>query len=448
MTDKPTPEETPTERLLREALNARASLVTAQSLRQDTPPSRRLRRLRPVLTVTVPLLGLAAAVAIGVVRIDGDQVAKRDDTPPAATLTATPSPSVSTSASPSPSATESDSPEAPAATAGTPYEFQKVGLEVPAGWRTVTRSDDRDIVCLLSPGAPATATASDCQPYGVEIAAYSADSVKDATWPTEGALDAEDGWSHQPFCALWDNPHGTTGGPDYHRIGQPQRSVQSVNGRWLSMTKWQVGCEGQQFTARMWGFHKEQVFVVANGLKSDYEDGLTSIINSLDVSRRGDVLGKGKAGDIKVQFGEPTSTTADATETVTFQVTWTNVGQTSYSHVEPVVAGQHDEQEFATPTGPVEERIPTGTLERKDGSSWTALPLRMGTGMDYAGLGRSAAFSLAPGKSRTVTYRMKLTTKDHMASLNVVGQAFLDTSGGSYTEIGDVASYVPIHPGS
>jgi hypothetical protein len=72
----------------------------------------------------------------------------------------------------------------------------------------------------------------------------------------------------------------------------------------------------------------------------------------------------------------------------------------------------------------------------------------MGTGMDYAGLGRSAAFSLAPGKSRTVTYRMKLTTKDHMASLNMVGQAFLDTSGGSYTKIGDVASYVPIHPHS
>ncbi|WP_431679528.1 hypothetical protein [Kitasatospora sp. KL5] len=161
------------------------------------------------------------------------------------------------------------------------------------------------------------------------------------------------------------------------------------------MTKWQVDCEGQQFTARMWGFHKEQVFVVADGLKSDYEGGLTSILNSLDVSGRGDVLHKGKAGDIKVLLGEPSSTTENGIETVTFQVTWTNVSQTSYSHVEPVVVGKRDEKEFDTQAGPVEERIPTGTLERKDGSTWTALPLRAGTGTDYAGLGRSAAFSLA-----------------------------------------------------
>ncbi|MEV6208739.1 hypothetical protein [Kitasatospora sp. NPDC051914] len=443
MTDKPTPEETPVERLLREALDARASLVTAQSLRQDTPPSRRLRRLRPVLTLTVPLLGLAAAVAIGVVRIDGDQVAKRDDTPPAATLTATPSPSVSASAPPGPSATATGSAINPAATAGTPYEFGNVGLEVPAGWRIA--ADDPLRLCLLSPGAPASATYHDCQPYGVMIAAYSTADLENVTWPSEAALDSPSGWSHQPFCPLWGNPHVPADTTDYRCVGAPQRSTETINGRWASMTKWQVACGGEQFTACMWGFHKEQVFVVANGLKADYEGGLTSILNSLDVSGRGDVLHKGRAGDIKVLLGEPSSTTENGIETVTFQVTRTNVGQTSYGHVEPVVTGQRDEQEFATPTGPVEERIPTGTLERKDGSSWTALPLRAGTGMDYAGLGRSAAFSLAPGRSRTLTYRMKLTTKDQQGAIPVIGQAFLDTAGGSYTKIGDAAGSVPIH---
>ncbi|WP_431679529.1 hypothetical protein [Kitasatospora sp. KL5] len=207
MTDKPTPEETPVERLLREALDARASLVTAQSLRQDTPPSRRLRRLRPVLTVTVPLLGLAAAVAIGVVRTDGDQVARRDDTPPAATLTAGPSPSVSVSVSapPGPSATATGSAINPAATAGTPYEFGDVGLEVPAGWRIA--ADDPLRLCLLSPGAPTSATYHDCQPYGVMIAAYSTAGLENVTWPSEAALDSPSGWSHQPFCPLWGNPH-------------------------------------------------------------------------------------------------------------------------------------------------------------------------------------------------------------------------------------------------
>ena len=69
------PAGTPTERLLREAMNARTSLITAHDLRPAAPPRTRVRRLRPVYAVTVPLLGLAAAafLASGVAqRVNGD----------------------------------------------------------------------------------------------------------------------------------------------------------------------------------------------------------------------------------------------------------------------------------------------------------------------------------------------------------------------------------------
>ncbi|MGW3230386.1 hypothetical protein, partial [Kitasatospora sp. NPDC001095] len=65
-----------------------------------------------------------------------------------------------------------------------------------------------------------------------------------------------------------------------------------------------------------------------------------------------------------------------------------------------------------------------GTLERKDASGWKAMPsLSQGGGMDYAGTGNDAAFTLAAGESRTVEYRMVLDRGNQPGRLLVEADA-------------------------
>ncbi|GAA2823977.1 hypothetical protein GCM10010441_55510 [Kitasatospora paracochleata] len=109
MSDKHPADETPTERLLREALNARASLVTAQSLRPAAPPKTRLRRLKPVYAVAVPLFGLAAGV-LGYFTVHATPTAMKHDSGPAASVSASPTEGVQIPADPSPSPSASTSP--------------------------------------------------------------------------------------------------------------------------------------------------------------------------------------------------------------------------------------------------------------------------------------------------------------------------------------------------
>ncbi|MFJ9519413.1 hypothetical protein ACIRPK_14230 [Kitasatospora sp. NPDC101801] len=445
--------ESPTERLLREALSVRASAIGAHDLRPAEPPSRRLRRLRPVQVVTaVAMFGLAASVA-GYFTLAGSPTASHQDPAPAASLSASPTPEASPSPSPSPST--SASPETtqettPSAPAATPYTFRNVTFDVPAGWRTVTEGPGADgiRVCVFAPDTPESVIPAkgygSCVPYGVEIAVWnSAEELDTATWPTEAALDASDGWSHQPYCPLWGNPHGIAEGDGYKRLGEPKRTTLTVDGHRGNKTEWQVACNAnERFTAQMWGFHKEQVFVAANGLRSDYQDELDSLVQSLDLSKHADPAKKGHSNDVKVSFGQETAVREGETEVVTFPVTWYNASATAYASVEPVVAA--DSLGGDTPANPAD--APEGTLERKDGNSWTKLPsLRAGGGMDHAVTGRAAAFALAPGQSRTVTYRMKLTTQDKMASLSFTGAAYLPTKGGTFTSVGDDHWAIPIH---
>ncbi|MFC8448449.1 hypothetical protein [Kitasatospora sp. NPDC057223] len=95
--------ESPTERLLREALTARAGQISAHDLRSAEPPSGQVRRLRPLYIAAVPLFGLAAVTAFALLGFHGDPVAKRDEGPPAASMSADPSPSAAVTSSPSPS---------------------------------------------------------------------------------------------------------------------------------------------------------------------------------------------------------------------------------------------------------------------------------------------------------------------------------------------------------
>ncbi|MFI5529091.1 hypothetical protein ACIA8O_11150 [Kitasatospora sp. NPDC051853] len=428
--------ESPTEQLLRAALAARAEQVTAQNLRPAARPIRRMRRIRPFHVVTtIAMFGLAASLAIGLLNTGGHPVAQ--DVAPAVTASESPSPSPSPTPTASPSAELSPSgsasapateTEAPPAT--TTAEFRKVKVEVPAGWTV----DDRDKIrlCLRTPGTPATAQ---CLPNGVMITAW--EPGEEQYWPSEGFLDSDGGWFNQPNCFLADNPKALPGN-GYGLIGTPERSVVKIGSRYANKVRWQVACDTtKRFTAQGWSFHKEQVVVNANGLPAEYQEDLEAIVAGLDLSGRKD---PGHGTDVKVTFGTSTVTQEGDVRMVAFPVTWSNVSSTTYATIEPVVAGK----EGADPVDAAAvAKQPVGTLERKDGTQWKQLPmLRIGGGMDYAMSGQDAAFPLAPGKSRTITYRLKLTNVGQLGGFKMVGEAYLPTAAGQFTPVGKVEDIV------
>ncbi|MFD8785691.1 hypothetical protein [Kitasatospora sp. NPDC059599] len=461
------PAETPTERLLREALGARAALVTANSLRPAAPPKHRIRRLRPVYTVAVPF-GLAAAMALGVLTFHGEPVAHDQVPPPAATLTAAPSPSPTAEPTPTPSATPTDTgtptgdPEtevpladgtptssasatntAPPVGPSTPYTFRGVKFKVPAGWKAVQTAADS--VCVLSPGAPTDPQQGwpqgRCVPYGVLVVAYNGpDESEHAIWPTTGDLASDSGFSHEPSCPVWGHPYIPTA--PYTSIGAAVRTRPTVAGKTADKTQWKATCKpGDSFTAQMWGLSSDQVFVVANGLKDDYQAGLQSIVNSLDVSGH-------KAPGAATPSADPvTSTTVAVTQSgflpggmvsakdgpVTFSVTYRNTGTANLPSVQPLV---FTDPYPGTPDSPIP--MNAGKLERQDGGTWTQLSMSPGSGMDYATGGKSATFPLAPGASRTVTYRLTVDPADGPGIMPVRMQATLPYDGsGRLTVIGE-----------
>ncbi|MFJ6617435.1 hypothetical protein ACIQOW_07635 [Kitasatospora sp. NPDC091335] len=457
------PAETPTERLLREAMTARASRVTATSLRPAAPPKSRIRRLRPVYAVTVPL-GLAAAMAIGVLTFHGEPVARNEVPPPAATLTGSPSPAPEPTGTPSPTATPTDpgtpggepvteapladnpptgvplaegsSPSAPRTTgppvtgAASSYTLRGVKFRVPAGWRAAPVAADR--VCVLSPGAPADPqqnwSQSKCEPYGVLVVAYnSAEETEGGAWPTMADLGSESGWGHQPNCPVWGRPYTPAGG--YSSVGAPVLTKDIVAGKTIDKTQWQVTCRpGDTFTAQMWGLKSDQVYVVANGLKAEYQPALVSILDTLDVSgHQPPTSAQANANAVTVTVdGLVTGQQVpnDGTPT-TFSVTFRNTGRTNYPQVTPVVVAES----YAGGQPTVR-----GTLERQDGTAWTPVDLnRRAVGKpDVEG-----SFALPAGQSVTLKYRMKLTKEDGAGVMPVVAEALLIPAEGVPDVLGE-----------
>ncbi|MGW2397652.1 hypothetical protein ACWCYY_14000 [Kitasatospora sp. NPDC001664] len=436
MTEKPNdPDrlESPTEQLLRAALAARAEQVTAQNLRPAAPPTRRTRKVRPFHVVTtIAMFGLAAGLAIGLLNTGGHPVAQ--DVAPAVTASASPSPSPTPTASPSAELTPSGSASASATEteeppATTTVEFHKVKVEVPAGWSV----DDHDKarLCLLPPGVPPRGPKVGCLPEGVMVTAW--EPGEERAWPSEADLDSDSGWNNQPVCFA----QGSSRAVQAHTVGTVERSLVKLGGRYANAVRWQALCDdGKRFTAQGWSFHREQVLVNANGLPEEYQADLEAIVAGLDLTGRKD---PGHGTDVKVTFGVSSTAREGDKTVVTFPVTWTNVSSTTYASVEPVVAGR----EGADPTDAAAvAKQPTGTLERQDGTRWKQLPmLRIGGGMDYATTGQDAAFPLAPGKSRTVTYRMKLTNTEPGMAMRMAGAAYLPTAGGEFKSVGNAGEW-------
>ncbi len=292
------------------------------------------------------------------------------------------------------------------------------------------QNPDATTLCVLSPGAPQDADAGLCVPYGIVLAVYNTPGeVADATWPTANALDADDGWSHQPYCPVWGSPHQIGSSDSYRAVGTPTRTRDIVASQAVFKTQWQVACNAREtFTAQLWGLRNDQVFVAANGLKPDYQAGLVSILDTLDLTGRQAPLLRAHSRDIEIStegLGVGQQVPNDGTA-VLFSVTYRNTSQTSYASVQSLVFAE----EYAGSPG-TDLPMTEGTLERQDGTAWKELGLGVGGGMDYATQGSDAPFPLAPGQSRTVRYRLKLAATDGVGVLPVTAQAVLPYEGRS-----------------
>jgi hypothetical protein len=106
------PAERPVETRLREALDARASLVTVRDLRPADPPGPHLRRIPLYRRFTLPLagLGVAAAALAGYLVLGPEATAPRPVPPAAPPEFTGPGPSPSLPVSPAPSASPSPAP--------------------------------------------------------------------------------------------------------------------------------------------------------------------------------------------------------------------------------------------------------------------------------------------------------------------------------------------------
>ncbi|WP_280723373.1 hypothetical protein [Kitasatospora sp. MAA4] len=433
------------EQLLREAMAARAGQVSAHDLRPEAPPAGRIRRTRPLYTVALPLLGLAAAVSIGYLGFQGSPIADWHRTPPpAADLTARPEPTATPTPTPSQapsspgaspivpaSGSSSSAPPSADASPGTPYSFKGISFTVPNGWVT---KDDGLQVCVIPPdgvaalAAPPLRGSDACEPYGVLISQHSTpEEVANASWPDTVDTMFRSGWGHQPYCYTWGSS------PDESSpltLQQYRFKVATLAGQPINEATWQLKCSsGSTFTARRWDFAKQQVFVSARGLRADYESGLQSILASLDVSGHPDPLAGTPAEAVGISIKGLTAgqTVHSDGSTIPFSVTYTNTSSTAFASVQPLAfTGHYD----GVPNDPTETAA--GTMQRQDGSAWTALPsLSVTGGTDYLTAGAAAAFPLAPGAHRTVNYRMTLDPIDGTGTLDLVGQAVVQGTGGA-----------------
>ncbi|WP_035847415.1 hypothetical protein [Kitasatospora azatica] len=104
----------------------------------------------------------------------------------------------------------------------------------------------------------------------------------------------------------------------------------------------------------------------------------------------------------------------------TFSVTFSNVSDHALAGLAPSVSTAP----FAGARCQLIQGQAQGTLQRKDGDSWTDVVLSEGTGMDYTQAGKDVAFALAPGAGRTIQYRLALSADNGPAPLTLDARAF------------------------
>ncbi|MGC0312074.1 hypothetical protein [Kitasatospora acidiphila] len=457
------PGDTPVERLLREALNARASLVSPHNLRPAQPPNRRIRRLKPVYAAVLPL-GVAAAVTIGFVGFRSNTVADHVKPAPASSIPAShraaASPSSSTSAPPSPSTSPStsasDSPgvasDAPSGSAsgqpsapttassgdaqesvpvslGPAQSYRGVKYQLPSGWFTSVANMNNNSICLAAPDSKVTVNHADCGPDGIELTAYStADEVSEAVYPQVSDLDSDQAWSHQPYCYDPQNQHdGAVSLASY------DKTAVSLSAGQADLATWNVNCTGGgQFTARMWGFRQQQVLVAVRGLDPKYEATVQAVLNSLDLSGHPQPI-QANVSITTSGLGQGSQPVPDDNSKVPFSVTFTNSAGSPL--LQPLIPDVQVSGISAATLDP-------GTFEEQlDDGSWVDL------GMIYSPWSnpKIPSIQLAPGASKTINYRISFAPAANFAQLKptLVERAFLISSGGSRSQVGGATMPVP-----
>jgi hypothetical protein len=440
----------PLELLLREALAARADQVGAHDLRPAEPPSRRVRRLRPVHAAVLPL-GLAAAVTIGLVGFGSSTVADRTKPAPAASIPAghsaapTPSPSPSGSPAPSPSTSTSAGPDAatdsPSATAsgessatatssagdapvsapvslGAVQSFRGVKFRLPSGWSVVYGAPGNSTACLAAPDPDVTAGLGGCGPNGIALTVFTtSDEAAQAVDPTLSELDSQDGWAHQPYCYDPEHPHNGTASLDSY-----DKTAVTLPAGQAELATWQLQCaDGGHFTVRRWGFSQQQVMASVQGLDPKYENVLQAVLGSLDLGSQPQPFPGGTLITTS-GLGRGSQPVPDDNTKVPFSVTFTNTS-----------AGNPD---FAAVVPEVDVTdIGAGTLEEQlDDGSWISLGVSYSTGPKP----NVPAFALARGASKTVNYRISFAPAANFAQLNpsLIERAWLKFPEGSTSQLG------------
>ncbi|GAA1964794.1 hypothetical protein [Kitasatospora viridis] len=444
---------TPIERLLREALTARAEQVGVHDLRPAEPPSRKVRRLRAVYATVLPL-GLAAALAIGYLGFNGHNVADHVNPGPAASVgtSHSPEPKASPSTDPSPSASApasqpageppagslssgaastspgaGGSPSSAPVTLGATQSFRGVTFRLPTGWTTSNMGPLSPQECLVVPNGP-TGPPTGCP---LALTVYStAGEVSQATYPTAGELTSSDGWAHQPECDAPNNPHlvDPNGNSDTQTLTSFDHSQVTVAGQPATRSTWGLKCSsGEAFTTRMWGLTGQQVFLRVTGLSPQYEAGLQAVLGSLDASGVLQPQQTNPVGFTLYGFGPNQSLHANGAKTP-FSVTVGNNGSQPLVDVIPQVnVGQQN-----------------GTLEEQlDDGSWISV------GMSSATVGpvqNVPGFPLDPGKSKTVNYRISLApSATPVTQLTLTEMAWLKfTPEGSLSMLGTGTVNLPV----
>jgi hypothetical protein len=215
-------ETPPLERQLRDALIARSSLVTAESLRPAAPltspvPSarsrrmRRMRRMRRAWTLGTVAAALACVLAsIGFLGLPGSS---RDGS---------------------------------ATAAAARVALQGVSFRVPAGW-AAWQLDPGTQACVEPAGTPADM--DHCWADGIAVAVLSGSTPADSL---EGsALDGDDGWQAFTDCRGPDDRGPAADPVTGSRV--ITRATVPVAGVRAAYREWTVTCRsGHTFTSRLW----------------------------------------------------------------------------------------------------------------------------------------------------------------------------------------------------
>ncbi|MFD8704453.1 hypothetical protein ACFV1W_17845 [Kitasatospora sp. NPDC059648] len=113
-------------------------------------------------------------------------------------------------------------------------------------------------------------------------------------------------------------------------------------------------------------------------------------------------------------------------------MTFRNDGRSASGQLEPLV---FTDRYAGTPTVPGQQLPNDGKLELQTDSGWITKPMSPAGDTSYATARDSELFSLAPGQSRKLTYRLTMGPRSGPGDMPLRAQAVLPYHGGDLTVV-------------